>query len=323
MNKNILVIGSLAYDYIMNFDDRFADHIMPDKIHVLNVAFTAEKLSKEFGGTAGNIGYNLSLLGEKPYIQATVGKDFSDYKTWLYENNIKLDFIKILKDEYTASAHIITDKDDNQITAFHGGAMFLNNFSIKDLIYKIKPEIAIVAPDSSEGMILHAKELKEARVPCIFDPGQALPQFKKKELIDLITDSKVALFNDYEIELFKKNSELSIDEIKKLTEYLIITKGCEGSSIFYKEKKYKILPAKPLNNSDPTGAGDAYRAGIIYGLVNKLSIDIMGRIASLCAVYTVEKYGTQTHRFTIEEFKKRYKDNFGSFPPSTLSMTGV
>jgi len=310
MNKNILVIGSLAYDYIMNFNDRFANHIMPDKIHVLNISFTAKKLSKEFGGTSGNIAYNLSLLDEKPYIQATAGKDFDDYKIWLEKNSVKLDYVKILKDEYTASAHIITDKDDNQITSFHGGAMFLNNFSIKNCVSKIKPEIAIVAPDCKEGMLLHTKELKEAGVPYIFDPGQALPQFKKQELIDLITGSKVTLFNDYEIELFKKNSGLSIDKVKKLTEYLIVTRGRKGSSIFYKNKEYKIPTAKPLNDSDPTGAGDAYRAGIIYGLVNNLSVDIMGRIASLCAVYTVEKYGTQTHGYTMNEFKRRYRNNF-------------
>ena len=167
-----------------------------------------------------------------------------------------------------------------------------------------------MAPDSSEGMILHAKELKEARIPCIFDPGQALPQFNKEELIDLITGSKVALFNDYEIELFKKNSEQSIDKIKKLTEYLIITRGREGSSIFYRGKEYKIPAAKPLNDLDPTGAGDAYRAGIIYGLIHNLPIEVMGKIASLCAIYTVEKYGTQTHKYTIKEFKERYKENF-------------
>jgi adenosine kinase len=194
--------------------------------------------------------------------------------------------------------------------------MFLNNFSIKSLISKIKPVITIVAPDCGEGMMLHASELKEANLPYIFDPGQALPQFKKQELINLISDSKAAIFNDYEVQLFVRNSGLSIDKIKKLTEYLIITRGHKGSSIFYKNKEYKILAAKPLNNSDPTGAGDAYRAGIIYGLVHELPIEIMGKIASLCAVYTVEKYGTQTHKYTMDEFKKRYKENFGSFLPS-------
>lgn len=310
MNKNILVIGSLAYDFIMNFDDRFADHIMPDKIHILNIAFTAQKLSKEFGGTAGNIAYNLSLLGEKPYIQATAGKDFEDYKNWLSKNNIKLDLINILEDEFTASAHIITDKDDNQITAFHGGAMFLNNISIKDHISKINPKVAIVAPDCKEGMLLHARELKEANIPCVFDPGQALPQFKKEELVELISGTKASIFNDYEMELFKKNSRFTIDKIKELTEYLIVTRGREGSSIFSQGKEHKIPPAKPLNNSDPTGAGDAYRAGIIYGLVNNLPIDTMGKVASLCAVYTVEKYGTQTHKYTMQEFAERYRENF-------------
>lgn len=308
--KPILVIGSLAYDYIMNFNDQFKKHIMPDKIHILSVSFMADKLSREFGGTSGNIAYNLSLLGENPYIQAAVGKDFEDYKLWLLEHEINIDNVSILPNEYTASAHIITDKDDNQITAFHGGAMLCNNYTIRKILNELKPNIAIVAPDCKEGMILHAKELKEAGIPFIFDPGQAMPQFDKQELLEMITSSKAALFNDYEIRLFTEKTDLSVDKVRKLTEYLIVTKGRHGSDIFYKGKEYKIPAAKPDNESDPTGAGDAYRAGIIYGLINDLPIDTMGKIASLCAIYTVEKYGTQTHKYTLEEFKNRYKENF-------------
>jgi len=309
--KPVLVIGSLAYDYIMNFDDRFANHIIPDKIHVLNVSFTAKKLSKEFGGTAGNIAYNLALLGEKPTIVATVGSNFKDYKTWLKKNGINTHFIKILPNQLTASAHIITDRDDNQITAFFGGAMLCNNFSIKNVISKINPDLAILAPDCKEGMLLHAQEFKELNVPYIFDPGQALPAFDKKELLELTFGSKAAIFNDYEIQLFTQKTGLSIDKIFHLTEYLIITLGKKGSYIFHNKKKYQIPAAKPKNESDPTGAGDAYRAGIIKGLLYELPPDIMGRIGALAAVYTVEKYGTQTHKYTINDFLKRYQENFG------------
>lgn len=310
--KKILVIGSLAYDYIMNFNDRFANHIIPNKIHVLNVSFTAKKLSKEFGGTAGNIAYNLALLGEKPIIVASVGKDFLDYKNWLKKNNIDTRFIKILPDQFTASAHIITDRDDNQITAFFGGAMLCNNFSIKSIIQKVVPSLAIVAPDCKKGMLLHASELKKFKVPYIFDPGQAITTFNKKELLKAISGSKAAIFNDYEIQLFTKKTNLSIDKISHLTEYLIITSGRKGSKIFFNNKEYKIPAAKPNNESDPTGAGDAYRAGIIKGLIYKLPPNIIGQLGALAAVYTVEKYGTQTHRYTIDEFKNRYKKNFKS-----------
>lgn len=309
--KKILVIGSLAYDYIMNFDDRFANHIIPDKIHVLNVSFTAKKLSKEFGGTAGNIAYNLALLNEKPSIVASVGSDFEDYKKWLKKNNIDTRFIKILPNQFTASAHIITDRDDNQITAFFGGAMLCNNFSIKNIIKEADPNLAIVAPDCKEGMLLHAQELKELKIPYIFDPGQAMPVFDKNELKELISRSKAAIFNDYEIQLFTQKTGLSIDKITNLTEYLIITLGGKGSKIYKNGKEYKIPAAKPKNESDPTGAGDAYRAGVIKGLLYGLSPDIAGRIGALAAVYTVEKYGTQTHKYTIDKFTQRYKDNFG------------
>jgi adenosine kinase len=188
--------------------------------------------------------------------------------------------------------------------------MLCNNVSIKELIKEIKPEIAIIAPDCKEGMLLHAKELKEVGIPFIFDPGQAMPQFNKEELLELISGSKAALFNDYEIQLFTEKADLSVDKVRELTEYLIVTKGRKGSDIFYKGKEYKIPSAEPDNESDPTGAGDAYRAGIIYGLIHDLPIETMGKIASLCAIYTVEKYGTQTHKYTFDEFKERYKVNY-------------
>ncbi|MFH2105498.1 MAG: carbohydrate kinase family protein [Parcubacteria group bacterium] len=308
--KNILVTGSLAYDYIMNFKERFADHILPDKVHILNVSFGVDNLTKQLGGTAGNIAYNLSLLGERPTIAATAGKDFTEYTEWLQSNKIATDRIKILPKEYTASAHIITDIDDNQITSFHAGAMLGHDFSLQETIDKVKPELAILAPDCKDGMIRHTAELREANVPFIFDPGQGMPLFNKEELIGMITGSKVAIFNDYELQLFRDRTGLSQEKVKDFTEYLIVTLGGKGSIIYHQGKEYKIPTAKPKNTSDPTGAGDAYRAGIIKGLLNEMPIDRMGKMAALASVYTVELYGTQTHKYTLAEFKKRYQENF-------------
>lgn len=308
--KKILVTGSLAYDYIMNFKERFADHILPDKVHILNVSFGVDNLSKQLGGTAGNIAYNLALLDEQPAIAATAGKDFTEYAEWLQKNKITANHVKILPEEYTASAHIITDIDDNQITSFHAGAMLGHNTSLKETIKEVRPELAILSPDCKEGMIKHAREFREAEVPFIFDPGQGMPLFNGEELKSMITGSKVAIFNDYELQLFRDRTGLSQEKVEDFTEYLIVTLGGKGSIIYHNGQKHEIPVAKPKNTSDPTGAGDAYRAGIIKGLLNKMPIDRMGRLAALASVYTVELYGTQTHKYTIAEFKKRYRENF-------------
>ena len=310
MNKNILVIGSLAFDYIMNFDGKFKDHIMPDKVHILNVSFAAEKLQKEFGGTAGNIAYNLNLLNQKPWIVATAGSDFKEYEKWLDDNKISTKYINILKDQYTASAHIITDQDDNQITSFHGGAMLSKHQSISQIIDKIKPKLAILAPNSKEATIDYSHELSDKDVSYIFDPGQMIIAFDKHELIDLLSNSYISIFNDYEMQLFTDRTGISIDKAIEMVNYLIITLGSKGSLIYHQGKKYEIPAARPINTDDPTGAGDAYRSGIISGIVNNWEIDQMGKVASLSSVYTVEKYGTQTHKYSISDFKRRYEDNF-------------
>lgn len=310
MSNNILVIGSLAFDYIMNFEGKFKDHIMPDKVHILNVCFTAKKLQKEFGGTAGNIAYNLNLLQQNPYIIATAGSDFNEYEKWLENNKISTKYINILKDQYTASAHIITDQDDNQITSFHGGAMLCKHQPISHIIDKIKPELAILAPNSKEATIDYSHKLTNKNILYIFDPGQMIIAFEKHELTNLLSNSYVSIFNDYEMQLFTDRTGISIDKAIDMVDYLIITLGEKGSLIYHQGNKYKIPTAKPININDPTGAGDAYRSGIISGLLNNWEIEQMGRVAALSSVYTVEKYGTQTHQYSINEFKKRYKDNF-------------
>lgn len=310
MNNNILVVGSLAYDYIMNFDGKFKDHIMPDKVHILNVSFTAKKLQKEFGGTAGNIAYNLNLLQQKPYIVAAAGSDFNEYKKWFSDNKISTKYISILKDQYTASAHIITDQDDNQITSFHGGAMLCKHQSIAQIIKDTKPKLAILAPNSKEATIDYSHELTNNNISFIFDPGQMIIAFNKFELIDLFSNSYVSIFNDYEMQLFTDRTGISIDKAAEMVDYLIITLGSKGSSIYHHGNKHEIPAAKPINTDDPTGAGDAYRSGIILGLINNWEIEQMGKVAALASVYTVEKYGTQTHKYSISDFKKRYQNNF-------------
>lgn len=308
--KKILLCGSLAYDYIMNFKGKFSDHILPHKVHILNVSFTAENLDKLFGGCVGNIAYNLSLLKERPTVLATAGNDFDEYKKWLEKNKIDVSLIKIVSDQPTASAYIITDKDDNQITAFYGGAMLRTSQSIRKIFRRNSFDLAIVSPDFQKDMIRHIRDLKSLKIPYIFDPGQQIINFTPSQLKLLASGSKAVILNDYELQLFLERARISKKELSDLTEYLIITLGKKGSEIYHQGKKYKIPSAKPKKDLDPTGAGDAYRAGIIKGLLYNYPVEKMGKIAALMAVYTVELYGTQTHSFNLSEFRKRYKKNF-------------
>ena len=307
MNK-IVVSGSLVYDRIMDFPGKFSDHILPEKIHILNVSFTINKLKESFGGTAGNIAYNLSLLGEKPIVLGMGGTDFFKYEKWLIKQKIDISRIKKSKKDLTAGAYIITDQADNQITGFYPGPLEKNYCRVAKKIKNVK--IAIVSPDAKARMLEYVKIYKKSNIPYIFDPGQQIINFFKKELREAIAGSKVLIGNDYEIQLILKKLNINLARLKKITEILVITKGANGSEIYSNSKIIKIPSAKPKNTSDPTGAGDAYRAGLIKGLVEGWPLSKTGRLASLVAVYTVEKYGTQTHRFAWKELKRRYQENF-------------
>ncbi|MBU1119198.1 carbohydrate kinase family protein [Patescibacteria group bacterium] len=311
MKKKILVTGSLAHDYIMNFPDSFKNHIMPEKIHILSVSFVADTLNKQQGGTAGNIAYTLKLLGEEPLIFSTVGNDFDQYESWLKKKKIDTTHIKHYEKELTASCHIVTDKDDNQISAFHGGAMFKNDISLKPILDTEDIGMAIVSPNGKDGMLRYVYELSETTIPFIFDPGQNIPLFSKDELKECIARSTMLIVNDYELALIEKGSGYTLETLKNMLEYVIVTLGKKGSIIHDKNNSIRIPPAKPENTSDPTGAGDAFRAGLIKGLINNTGLETAGKIGSVSSVYTVEKYGTQTHAFTMKEFNKRFKDNFG------------
>jgi adenosine kinase len=312
MKHKVLVTGSIAYDRIMDFPGYFKDQILPEKIHILNVSFLVKQLKESFGGTAGNIAYNLSLLGRKPTILANVGaKDFLLYEAWLRKNKIDLSQIRILPGQHTASAYIITDQANNQIAGFYPGAMskaITSQLKAKSL--KLKADIAIVSPQNPMDMVNFPKLFKQNKTPYIFDPGQQTTSLSGGQLKQAISGSKVLIGNDYEINLISKKTGWQNGDLTKRAEILVTTLGEKGSVIKQGDKVYKIPPAKSKNTSDPTGAGDAYRAGLIYGLLKNWPLPKIGRLAGLVSVYTVEKYGTQTHQFTWKDLEKRYQQNF-------------
>jgi len=304
-----LICGSMAYDTIMVFPDKFKHHILPEQVHILNVAFLVPELRREYGGCAGNIAYNLKLLGEEPRIMATVGKDFAPYAQWLTVCGIAKDTIKVLDDAFTAQAYITTDLDDNQITAFHPGAM---SFSHQNLVPN-DPHIRIglISPDGKEGMIQHAAQFKEKGIPFIFDPGQGMPMFDGDELLSLVEMATWVTLNDYEAQLMEERTGLIPEEMAQKVDGLIITKGAQGSLIYTPHETFHIPPAKPQATLDPTGCGDAYRAGLVYGLLQGFDMATTGRIASLMGAIKIETYGTQNHAFTLQAFRERYRENFG------------
>jgi len=304
-----LICGSFAFDTIMVFQDYFKNHILPDKVHILNVAFHVPDLRREFGGCAPNIAYNLKLLGDNPLPMGTVGKDFSPYAEWMDQHRIARNHVKKIECAYTAQAFITTDQDDNQITAFHPGAM--------DYAHEVKVgdaqgvKIGIVSPDGRQGMIDHAQQFAEAGIPFIFDPGQAIPLFTEDDFKLFIEQANWVCVNDYESQLLQDRTGWSPHEIAERVEALIVTRGGEGSYIYMSGKRIQIPSAKAHAIVDPTGCGDAYRAGLLYGLMNELDWEVTGRIAALMGAIKIEHHGTQNHGFTLDEFRDRYSASFG------------
>lgn len=307
---SVLICGSMAYDNIMVFQDQFKNHILPDKVHILNVSFLVPEMRREFGGCAGNIAYNLNLLDTSLALpMATVGKDFESYAYWMDSHNINRKYIKVIEDAYTAQAFITTDLDDNQITAFHPGAM---NHSQENNISDVSScSLGIVSPDGRDGMLKHAQQFTEKNIPFIFDPGQGLPMFNGEELIQFIEQANWVTVNDYEWQMMKEKTGLSKKEITEKVEALIVTRGGEGSHIYTKEGLIEVPIVEPELISDPTGCGDAYRAGLLYGLVNNMDIEIAGKIASLMGSIKISCHGTQNHTFTIDEFMSQLESKFG------------
>ena len=305
-----LICGSMAYDTVMVFEGRFREHILPDRIHVLNVSFLAPSMRRNFGGCAGNIAYNLRLLGGEGLVMATVGHDFAPYARWLGERGIELTHVRTVPGEFTAQAFITTDLDDNQITAFHPGAM--NHAHLNEVGAARGVRLGIVAPDGRQGMLDHAAQFAAAGIPFIFDPGQGLPMFNGEELRALIGQAAWVAVNDYEASLLAERTGWSLPDIAARVRALIVTRGGQGSWIHANGQRHEIPAARAARLADPTGCGDAYRAGILYGLQRGLDWPTTGRVASLAGAIKIESHGTQQHAFDRAGFAARFRENFGA-----------
>jgi adenosine kinase len=299
----------MAYDNIMVFPGRFKEHILPDQLHILNVSFLVPEMRKELGGCAGNIAYNLRLLGGEPLIMATVGRDFDTYRKRLAEQSLDERFITVVEETLTAQAYITTDLDDNQITAFHPGAM--DHSHVNRVPTDADIEIGMISPDGRQGMVEHAAQFADAGIPFIFDPGQGLPMFDGDELKDFVDQATWVAVNDYEGQLLSERTGWTFEEIAGQVDALIVTRGGSGSTIFAEGRQLEIPIVTPKAILDPTGCGDAYRAGLLFGITRGLSWEDTGRLASLLGAEKIAHRGTQNHQFTKESLAQSFAAAFG------------
>jgi len=308
--KSALICGSVAYDTILVFPDRFKAHILPDKLHILNVSFLVPEMRREFGGCAANIAYGLKLLGDEGVAMATAGHDFAPYRERMTAQGLSVDHVKVVDGTFTAQAFITTDLDDNQITAFHPGAM---QYAHANKVSEAGPSISlgIVAPDGRQAMIEHAGQFQAANIPFIFDPGQGLPMFGAAELKTFIDQATWVAVNDYEWGMLQQKTGLTAADIVKEVKALIVTRGAEGSVIYTPDGTLAIPAVKARTVVDPTGCGDAYRAGLIHGLLHGLDWQTTGRTAAVMGALKIESRGPQNYEFTRSQFDQRYRDNFG------------
>ncbi|MBS0194960.1 MAG: carbohydrate kinase family protein [Proteobacteria bacterium] len=304
-----LICGSLAYDTIMVFQDRFKNHILPDKVHMLNVSFLVPDMRREFGGCAGNIAYNLKLLGGEPVPMATVGQDFAPYRAHFEACGIRLDHVKELPGQFTAQGFITTDLDANQITAFHPGAMMQAHANHVGDVAGVR--IGIVGPDGREAMLQHARDFARHGIPFIFDPGQAIPLFSGEEFRAFIEQATYVTVNDYESSLLHERTGWSAEAIAGKVKAYIVTRGQHGSLILADGQQHHVPVAKAQGVIDPTGCGDAYRAGLLFGIDKGCDWPTTGRIASLMGALKVAHPGTQNQRFDYAQFAAHFREQFG------------
>jgi adenosine kinase len=307
-----LICGSFAYDSIMVFPGRFADQILPNQIHVLNVSFLVPELRREFGGCAGNIAYNLQRIGGMGAPMGTVGRDFGPYGEWLEIQGVSREFVKEIPDTYTAQAYITTDLEDNQITAFHPGAM--NRAHEQGVPRDAGITWGMISPDGREGMLDHARQFAEAGIPFVFDPGQGLPMFDGDELKTFVDQASIVTVNDYEGQMLMERTELTAYELAERVDALVITRGGEGSVVLHRGKTLEIPAAKASEVLDPTGCGDAFRAGLLFGLMAGADWETTGRLASVMGAIKIASHGTQNHSVDPESLRQHFEKNFGYDP---------
>lgn len=317
--KKILVTGSIAYDTIMVFPDRFRNHLLADQLHILNVCFLTPEMRREYGGTAGNIAYNLHLLGDLPVPMATVGRDFAPYLDWMRRLGLPTEHVQVIDSELTAQAFVTTDLEDNQLTAFHPGAMqhaHLNRVQdAEDIV------IGIVAPDGRQGMVEHSEQFADLSIPFIFDPGQGLPMFDAADLDNFIDQANWVAVNDYEWQLLQQKTGWTVRDLTERVQALIVTRGHKGSVIYTEDGQFEIPCARTAAVVDPTGCGDAYRAGLLYGLMRDLDYETCGRIAAVMGALKIESRGTQNHQATLEQIERRLAESFGDAAAAKAALT--
>lgn len=304
-----LICGSFAYDNIMVYPGKFRDQIMPENLHILNVSFMTPELRREFGGCAGNIAFSLQQMGGDVAPMGTVGKDFAAYADWMDEKSVRRDFLSRLDQHYTAQAYIITDLDDNQLTAFHPGAM--SDAHVKTVPTDAGISIGMVSPDGKQGMVEHAAQFAEAGIPFFFDPGQGLPMFDADELGIFIQQASWMTVNDYEAQMVSDRVGRELKDIANDLQALIVTKGGEGSDVYVNGEVINIACAQTDSVVDPTGCGDAYRAGLLYGIMQNFDWQKTASIASVLGAIKIEKHGTQNHDASIGHIASRLERDFG------------
>ena len=304
-----LICGSMAFDTIMVFQDQFKNHILPDQVHILNVSFLVPEMRRNFGGCAGNIAFNLQLLGGDGLPMGTVGSDFAPYAQWLDSHAIRRDALLEIEGSYTAQADITTDQYDNQMTACHPGAM---NFAHENRVDEFSGvTLGMVSPDGRLGMVEHAEQFAAAGIPFIFDPGQGMPMFDGRDLDRFVKQATWLAFNDYEAKLMQERTGRSPEQLAHQVEAVIVTRGGQGSTIYADGKVIEIPLAPAQHLVDPTGCGDAYRGGLLYGLQNGMDWEVTGRIAALMGAIKIEHAGTQNHALSRSDFDARFKETFG------------
>ena len=307
---NIVVTGSIAYDYLMTFPGYFKEHILPDQIAKLSVSFLVDSMTRQRGGVAPNIAYNLALLDERPILMATAGQDFSEYRAWLETRGVDTSAVVEVPDKFTASFFVNTDRENNQIASFYTGAMAdASQLSFRNL--KTHVDLAIVSPNDPEAMRKYPRECQELGIPYIYDPSQQIIRLMGNDLCAGITGCRMLIVNEYEFEMVRQKTGMSEQQVLSCAGALIITRGGEGSTIWAEGKQYNIPIVRPAREADPTGVGDAYRAGVIKGLGLGLPWSVIGRMGSLAATYVLEHPGAQNHSYTWPEFVARYRTSFG------------
>ena len=307
---NVAVTGSIAYDYLMTFPGYFKEHILPDQIAKLSVSFLVDSMTKQRGGVAPNIAYNLALLGEQPLLMATAGQDFAEYRTWLEAHGVDTSAVVEVPDKFTASFFVSTDRENNQIASFYTGAMAdASTLSFRNL--RTHVDLAIISPNDPGAMRKYPHECKELGIPYIYDPSQQIIRLMGDDLCGGIEGCELLIVNDYEFELIRNKTGMSEAQVLDCAGTLIVTRGGDGSTLWANGQRTDVPAVKPMRVADPTGVGDAYRAGIIKGMGLGLPWSVIGRMGSLAATYVLEQPGTQNHSYTWPEFVARYRENFG------------